>query len=315
MSAPALKTAVLTGANAGIGLVALRKLYEKGGFRIILGVRSKEKADAAIKETKDAITADKKPLPANSEMVFIESLDLSSLASIKKFADAVLASTPTLDLLINNAGLFAGMGSSPQFTKEGFELTIGTNHVGHFYLTQLLLPAVRAAKGRIAITASELHEKGTFPQPYDWQLLNNNHKKYSGLQAYNNSKLMNVLMARELQKRETEAGTGVTVNSLHPGFVPSSELLRSAGFIHGVARYVVRPIMWLFGGGGKVVHTLDDGGNATMAASFAPTGGKYFFVTQERESSAESKDEAKAKALWDWTETEIKTALAKGQSA
>jgi NAD(P)-dependent dehydrogenase (short-subunit alcohol dehydrogenase family) len=312
MTSSEQKIAVLTGANSGVGLNALTKLYQKGGFKIILAVRSKEKAESAIKAVHEEIAKGK--APENASMEFVEALDLGSLASTKKFADAVVAKYPKIDLLINNAGLFAGVGSTPQFTSDGFELTFGCNHVGPTYLTTLLLPAVRAAKGRIVFTSSELHEKGHF-EGEDWQLMANNHKKYSGLQAYNNSKLANVLTARELHKREAAAGTGVTVSALHPGFIPSSELLRTAGFVHGVARYVVRPIMRLFGGGGKSVHTLDDGGNATMAAAFHPTGNVYFFVTQVRESSSESKDETKAAALWAYTESEIAKALAKGASA
>jgi NAD(P)-dependent dehydrogenase (short-subunit alcohol dehydrogenase family) len=283
-----LKSAIITGGNIGIGFNAAGKLLARGGYQIVLACRSKERGEAAAAQLREH-----KPSTSNGEVSVIP-CDLSSVKSINEFAAEYARTHDKLHLLILNAGVFAAIAGKPEYTADGFERTFGTNHLGHFALTQALLPLLRAsAPSRVAVTSSDLHASANANYgPADWQLLLNGGAAYSGRAAYNNSKLANVLFARELNKRE--AGNGVTANALHPGIIPSSELLRFSGVVQGIARMVMQPLGRLFG----LTHTLDDGGDATMAASFAEEGGLYFDVRHPKECSVQGRNAELAARLW-----------------
>lgn len=146
-----------------------------------------------------------------SYQLVIEMLDLSSLESVREFAARIIREHPKIDILVNNAGLSLNKYST---TKDGFEQTIGVNHLGHFLLTELLLPAVKAAApSRIIILSSLGHYWGRLYRP-DLQMTPEN---YGQMSAYNSSKLANTMFAVELSKRLE--GTNVTVASVHPGIV------------------------------------------------------------------------------------------------
>jgi NAD(P)-dependent dehydrogenase (short-subunit alcohol dehydrogenase family) len=204
------KLAVITGSNSGIGYEAALALAGKGAH-VILAVRSAEKGQAAA-------TAIRRAHPgAQAEAM---ALDLSSLASVRQFAETFLARYATLPLLIDNAGVMALPYSR---TADGFEMQFGTNHLGHFALTGLLMPAILAAPGaRVVVVSSGVHISGAI----DFDNLDGA-KSYRPWRAYSQSKLANLLFAYELQRRFTAAGAGAIAVGCHPGWAATN--LQAAG--------------------------------------------------------------------------------------
>jgi NAD(P)-dependent dehydrogenase (short-subunit alcohol dehydrogenase family) len=188
------RTAIVTGANSGIGRAAATALAEKGA-RVVLAVRNIEKGNAAA--------------AGMSGETEVRQLDLASLASVRAFADAWEGQ---IDLLINNAGIMVPPYSH---TEDGFEMQFGTNHLGHFALTNLLLEHVT---GRVVIVASGAHRFGSI----DFNDLNWERKPYKAWRAYGQSKLANLLFTAELQRRLTEAGSDVLANAAHPGYAATN---------------------------------------------------------------------------------------------
>src|SRR5277367_5083018 len=184
------RNVIITGANSGIGRAAARALTGAGA-RVILAVRSTDKGEAAA--------------AAMSGETEVRRLDLASLASIREFAAGWDGG---IDLLINNAGVMVPPLSR---TAEGFELQFGTNHLGHFALTNLLLDQL---SGRVVTVSSMAHRSGRI----DFDDLNWERKSYSGWRAYSQSKLANLLFTSELQRRLTAAGSPVLATAAHPGY-------------------------------------------------------------------------------------------------
>jgi NAD(P)-dependent dehydrogenase (short-subunit alcohol dehydrogenase family) len=185
------QTAIVTGASSGIGLATARALAASGAH-VVLAVRSTSKGEAAAAA-----------MPGHTE---VRRLDLASLESVRAFAAAW---DGQIDLLINNAGVG---GRSLTRTADGFELLFGTNHLGHFALTGLLLPHIT---GRIVTVASQAERFARL----DLDDLNWQRRPYAPSRAYNDSKLANLLFTAELQRRLTGAGSGVLANAAHPGLV------------------------------------------------------------------------------------------------
>jgi NAD(P)-dependent dehydrogenase (short-subunit alcohol dehydrogenase family) len=192
------KTALVTGANSGIGYHAVLGLAEHGAH-VLLAARNPERGEQAV-------AAIRATLPkAEVELVH---LDLADLAAVRATAKAVLAEHEHLDLLINNAG--EKMVAKRRTTKDGFEAQFGTNHLGHFALTGLLLPALRPG-ARIVNITSLAHK--FFPFAID----DPQHERgYSAAKSYGNSKLANMIFTLELDRRL--AGTGIASYAAHPGF-------------------------------------------------------------------------------------------------
>jgi NAD(P)-dependent dehydrogenase (short-subunit alcohol dehydrogenase family) len=188
------RTVVITGANSGIGLVAARALG-RAGARVVLAVRDTAKGEQA------AATID-----GDSE---VRRLDLADLASIRAFADGWEGD---LDVLINNAGV---MATPERRTADGFELQIGTNHLGHFALTNLLLPRIT---DRVVTVSSGAHRMGRL------RLDDLNWKRggYQRWPAYGQSKLANLLFTLELQRRLSEVGSSVRALAAHPGYAATN---------------------------------------------------------------------------------------------
>jgi NAD(P)-dependent dehydrogenase (short-subunit alcohol dehydrogenase family) len=193
------RTAIVTGANSGIGRAAAHALAGAGA-RVVLAVRDTDKGRAA------AAT-----MPGDTE---VRRLDLASLESVREFAAAW---DGELDLLINNAGV---MVPPLTHTVDGFELQFGTNHLGHFALTNLLLGHVT---GRVVTVSSTGHRVGGI----DFDDLNWERKPYKPWRAYGQSKLANLLFTAELQRRLTDAGSTVLAMAAHPGYAATNLQFKS----------------------------------------------------------------------------------------
>jgi len=191
------KTAIVTGASSGIGLATAKALVAHGA-RVILAVRDEAKGRNAAKAM---------PGPGGAEVAV---LDLASLDSVRAFARDW--SRQPVDLLINNAGVMIPPLSR---TADGFELQFGTNHLGHFALTNLLLPNVT---GRVVTVSSSAHRYGRI----DFDDLNWERRRYRAWRAYGQSKLANLLFTAELQRRLTEAGSPVLSMAAHPGYAATN---------------------------------------------------------------------------------------------
>jgi NAD(P)-dependent dehydrogenase (short-subunit alcohol dehydrogenase family) len=283
------KVCLITGGNTGIGKAAVEALLKAkpNEYQVVMAVRNAEKAKTAVQDISAKVQG----------KIDIMSLDLASMASVKQFAEEFQSRYSSLDLLLLNAGVW--MPDTFEKSKDGHEMTFQVNHLSGFYLVQLLLPLLRSsAPSRVVVTSSTLHASATKEfGPGNWEFISS--KGYSGKNAYNNSKLCNALFAFELNKRE--AGNGVTANAIHPGFIPTSELFRFSSLIGTSLKYVVQPIGRVVG----FVQTLEDGGQANMAASFSDKSGIYFDVTKPKESSSKSRDEAWQAQLWDYSVEQV----------
>lgn len=195
------KTAVITGANSGLGFNTARGLAAKGA-KVIMACRTPAKAEAA----RDEILAE----TPNADLE-IRQLDLSDLASVRSFAQGLIDDGIAPDLLINNAGVMAVPYNK---TADGFEMQIGTNHLGHFALTGLLINQL-ADGARIINVASMAHK---WTPGIDFDDLNWEQRKYKRWQAYGDSKLSNLLFTFELARRVEKTGKDVTVAAAHPGY-------------------------------------------------------------------------------------------------
>lgn len=262
--------AVVTGANSGIGRETALNLASRGA-ELVLACRSEEKTlpviEAIISET------------GNTNVSF-HALDLGSLSQVRESAELLLKSDRPIHLLINNAGLAGKKGQ----TQDGFELAFGTNHLGHFLWTNILLERIKAsAPARIVNLASMAHYDA---KRIDWAALTEPSKSMTGLPEYAISKLANVLHAKSLAKRLE--GTGVTTYSLHPGVVASD-----------VWRQVPRPIAWIMK---KFMISSEEGAATSLycatSADVAADSGKYYDKCKEKKPSHLALDEALAEELW-----------------
>jgi NAD(P)-dependent dehydrogenase (short-subunit alcohol dehydrogenase family) len=280
------KVVLITGGNRGIGLVTARKLAERG-CHVILTSRSIESGQAAVAMIQQQVPG------AEVEMM---QLDLASFASIHAFAEAFHATALPLDVLINNAGLMV-VEKQPRFTADGFEMTFGTNHLGHFLLVHLLLPdLLRSAPSRLVVVASQTHIDGIGSGPgvdFDYDNLRAE-KYYQPDVFYKNSKLANIWFAYELQRRL--AGTGVTVNAVCPGYVPST-----------IAEHIPNPVArWMFKNVGARfadTRTVEEGAESLVFVALDPSldgvGGIFSTDSTIIPSSPASYDEQAARRLWD----------------
>lgn len=262
------KTVIVTGANTGIGEVTARELAAMGA-KVYLACRSKEKAEPVV--------ADIRSLTGNADVHFL-ALDLSSLHSVRDAAKTFLALNLPLDLLVNNAGLAAAKG----LTADGFELTFGVNHLGHFLFTQLLVDRV-VDGGRIVSVSSKAHYEA---KSIDWDAQRQPTTGLTGLKEYGVSKLANVLFTKELAKRL--ADRNITTYSLHPGVVASD---------------VWRQVPWPFESLIKrFMLTVEDGALTTLYCATSVDAGKetglYYDESKVKKPSRLARDEALATELW-----------------
>jgi NAD(P)-dependent dehydrogenase (short-subunit alcohol dehydrogenase family) len=243
------KVAVVTGANSGLGLATARELA-RAGAGVVMACRSAGKGEAAAASIRSEL--------ANAA-VEVAPLDLADLGSVREFAEQRAASGLALDLLINNAGI---MAAPRRLTKDGFESQFGTNHLGHFALTGLLLPALlKAPAPRVVTVSSFLHRRGTMRFD-DLQ----GERKYDRWGAYGQSKLANLMFCFELQRRATEAGGRVGASFLslaaHPGYA-STNLQFAA-----TDRFYEKAFGWI--GNRLLAQSADMGALPTLYAATVP---------------------------------------------
>jgi len=239
------RLAVITGANSGLGLVTARELA-RAGARVVLACRNTDKGAHAADAIRAAV-----PVAA----VEVEELDLASLESVRAFAARVEAANDRVDLLINNAGV---MAPPHRITADGFESQLGTNHLGHFALTGLLLPKLLAAsRPRVVTLSSAAHRMGKV----SFDNLQGE-RRYQHWLAYAQSKLANLLFCFELQRRASAAGTNLESLAAHPGYAATN--LQSAGPAIAVER-------WAMAIANRVIaQSADRGALPTLYAATAP---------------------------------------------
>jgi NAD(P)-dependent dehydrogenase (short-subunit alcohol dehydrogenase family) len=277
------RIAIVTGSNTGLGFHTARVLAEHGA-RVVLAVRNTDKGNQAAAEiAKTAPGAD----------VTVRELDLGSLESVRDAAEKIKATYPLIDLLINNAGV---MYPPKQTTKDGFELQFGTNHLGHFALTGLLLDHILPVEGsRVVVVASMAHNirAGIRFEDLQWE------NGYNRVAAYGQSKLANLMFAYDLQRRLAAKNAKTIAVAAHPG-LSNTELMRHipGASLPGVMKAA-----------GLVTNSPAMGALATLRAATDPNaqGGQYYGPDGFQElrghpvlvsSSAQSRDEAIQNRLW-----------------
>jgi NAD(P)-dependent dehydrogenase (short-subunit alcohol dehydrogenase family) len=247
------RVAIVTGANSGLGLATARELA-RAGASVVLAVRDPSgKGQEAAARIRAAVPA------AELEM---SALDLADLGSVREFAGRVAGAHERIDLLINNAGI---MAAPRRLTKDGFESQFGTNHLGHFALTGLLLPALLGSPApRVVTVSSWLHRKGTLR----FDDLQGEHK-YDRWGAYGQSKLANLMFCFELQRRSTEADSPLLSLAAHPGYA-STNLQFAA-----TDRFYEKAFGWI--GNRIIAQSADMGALPTLYAATMPDlpGGTY----------------------------------------
>lgn len=270
------KRVVVTGASRGIGRETALALGRMGAD-LSLVVRDAGRGDAVADEVRAT---------GGGGDVDVFVANLSSMADIRRMAGEFLAKHDTVDVLVNNAGALL---MDRQITKDGYEATFATNHLGYFLLTELLLDAVKKAPaGRIVNVASEAHHRGTI----DFDDLMGE-KSYAGWRAYGASKLANILFTSELARRLE--GTGVTASSLHPGVIASGFALNNKGVV-GTLWKLMSPFLMSSENGAKTTLFL------ATNPSVAKVSGKYFSKCKVKTPSREARDATVAKRLWEVSE-------------
>lgn len=267
------RTFLVTGGNAGIGFATAQELASRGG-RVHIACRSLARGGAAAAAIRAA---------TGSDQVILLNLDLADLASVRECAREFLGRGEPLHVLINNAGV----GGRRGLTADGFEYHFGVNHLGHFALTQALLPLLaESAPARIVNVASDAHYQA---RGIDFEALRNRTKSITGLREYAVSKLCNVLFAQELARRQ--AGLGVTTSALHPGVV-ASEIWRRVP-------WPARQIMT------RRMLTIEQGARTSLYCATAPEvageSGRYYDDCRQTEPSKVATPELAAR-LWEYSE-------------
>jgi NAD(P)-dependent dehydrogenase (short-subunit alcohol dehydrogenase family) len=278
------RLAIVTGSNTGLGYDNARALAARGA-KVVMAVRDTAKGEEAAARIRK--------LTPGAE-VTVHKLDLGSLTSVRTAGAELAAAHPRIDLLINNAGVMYPPKST---TADGFELQFGTNHLGHFALTGLLLKNLLPVdNSRVVVVASIAHK---IKAKIDFDDLHWEKRSYDKVASYGQSKLANLMFAYDLQRRLAAAKAKTIAVAAHPG-VAATELSRH------VPGYELPGVAWLFG---KVLNTSEVGALATLRAATDPNvkGGQYWGPDGFREmrgypelatSSEQSRDEAIQERLW-----------------
>ncbi|KAG5670634.1 hypothetical protein PVAND_000882 [Polypedilum vanderplanki] len=284
------KVVIITGANAGIGKETAVELAARGA-KVYIACRSIERGQSACKEIIQR---------TGNENVFVRKLDLASFASIREFAKGFLKEEKQFDILINNPGVMA----IPLWrTEDLLEMQIGVNHFGHFLLTNLLLPLIKATESSRIINVSSMAHRWGKIKTDDL----NSEKSYNEISCYAQSKLANILFTRELAKRLKDTKT--TVNALHPGVV-KTELARHVEKMNFLFNSkILSFFMYFFN------KTAKQGAQTTIYAALDPdlanVSGQYFAECGLGKIYKQGLDDDIAKWLWNvsekWTKLDSKS--------
>ncbi|KAK7861016.1 short-chain dehydrogenase tic 32 [Quercus suber] len=298
-------TAIVTGGSSGIGTETARVLALRG-VHVVMGVRNM----TAGREVKEAMV---KGNP--TAKIDAMELDLSSMASVREFAEEFNSSGLPLSILINNAGV---MATPFMFSKDNIELQFATNHLGHFLLTNLLLEKMKKTalesgrEGRIVNVSSRRHQF-SYREGIRFDKINDPSGlesvvtckkilikpalfiyRYNGLSAYGQSKLANILHANELSRRLKENGAEITANSVHPGAV-ATDLFRHQSFVSGLIGLL----------GKYMIKNVQQGAATTCFVALHPqvkgVSGHYFADGNKVEASPQANDSELAKKLWNFS--------------
>jgi len=266
------KTCVITGATSGIGQIAAERLAAMGA-RLVLIARDQARGESTLRRLREQA-------PAAAHRVHYA--DLMRVAEVKRVAADIAASEQRIDILVNNAG---AIFSYRRLTAEGLERTFALNHMAYFVLSHSLRePLLAAAPARVVNTASAAHQSAKLDFD-DLQFA----RAYNGVSAYQRSKLCNILFTRELSRRW--AGTGITVNCLHPGFVASRFGKESGGLLPLVLRaaqvFAISPEE----GAETIVYLAS-------SQEVADVSGGYFFKCRASAPAPQAEDDNAAKRLW-----------------
>jgi NAD(P)-dependent dehydrogenase (short-subunit alcohol dehydrogenase family) len=268
------KIALVTGANSGMGMASARMLARKGYFVLML-VRSEKRGNEAFNMLNEE-------QPGCFQLILC---DLSDLQSIRRAAASIGETYEKIDVMVNNAGVIT---TQRELTKEGLEMQFGVNHVGHFLLTMLLLQKLQKGS-RIIQVASGAHKWGDIYFE-DLSL----EKSFRPFKAYGQSKLANVLFAKELSKKL--APYGITVNSCHPGAVATNMgVNRETGFGRGITK-LLKPFF----------RSPEEGASTAVYLATDPSvegiTGEYFYNGKPGKVSRKARDEELSQKLFQWTE-------------
>lgn len=284
------KVILVTGGNVGLGKQAVLEYARHHPRLIWLAARSVQKGNAVVDEIR-------KQVP--NAPIQVLKLDLASFASVKTAAATVLSTSPRLDILMLNAGI---MATAPGLTTDGYELQFGTNHMGHALLTKLLLPlllqtaTLPSADVRVIALSSHGHTFAAKPG-IAFDTLKTRAEPLGAIRRYSQSKLANILWARQLAARYPQ----LTAASVHPGVV-STQLVERATGTPAAFRALTRLA------GRFVLTSVEQGVRNQLWASVAKgvVSGEYYEpVGVGGLASADGKDEGLAKRLWEWTEEEL----------
>eukprot|EP00261_Vitis_vinifera_P040656 XP_019081899.1 PREDICTED: short-chain dehydrogenase TIC 32, chloroplastic isoform X1 [Vitis vinifera] len=284
-SLPSQLTAIITGATSGIGAETAR-VMAKRGVRVIIPARDLKKAG----EMKERI---QKESP-KAEVIVLE-IDLSSFASIKRFCSEFLSLGLPLHILINNAGKFS---HKLEFSEDKIEMSFATNYLGHFLLTELLIEkmvetaAQTGIQGRIINVSSVIHSWVKRDGFRFNQMLNPKKCSYNGTRAYAQSKLANILHAKELARQLKARNARVTINAVHPGIVKTGIIRDHKGFITDSLFFIAS----------KLLKSTSQGASTTcyvgLSRKTEGVSGKYYADCNECSCSSMANDESEAHNLW-----------------
>jgi NAD(P)-dependent dehydrogenase (short-subunit alcohol dehydrogenase family) len=279
--------ALITGGNRGIGYATALSLAKRN-IPIVFTSRDAARGQASADKIRNLIPG---------AQVEVLSLDLASMTSIRAFAAAILARGMPVRALINNAGAM-GLGKQIEFTQDGFEMEFGTNHLGHFLLTHLLMPALLAMPSSRVISVASIRHipgKGGIGARFDFDNLKGE-KSYEPRMSYNNTKLANVWFAYELQRRFGDRGL-VSIAAC-PGFVPETLAVSRTGLSH----FIYTHLLPLIPGARPAWVSGDELSALAIDPAYAKEGGTFHASGKKIPSSPASYDEASARRLWSLSE-------------